>query len=86
MVTKCKWDNDKYHKFNDDIDEAVSHSIVVKLEEIDTDLIDNIIVNSIVDECNSLILQAASKCDLVLGKKIIRKGDNSLKNKKERKG
>ncbi|CAG2212946.1 unnamed protein product [Mytilus edulis] len=83
VVTKCKWENDKYHEFNDCIDEAVIHSIVVKLEEIDTDLIDNIVVNSIVDECNSLILQAASKCDLLLEKKVIRKVDNSLKKRKK---
>ncbi|VDI42544.1 Hypothetical predicted protein [Mytilus galloprovincialis] len=81
VVTKCKWENDKYREFNDCIDEAVIHSIVVKLKEIDTDLIDNIVVNSIVDECNSLILQAASKCDLLLEKKVIRKVDNSLKKK-----
>ncbi|XP_071139805.1 uncharacterized protein [Mytilus edulis] len=85
VVTKCKWENDKYHEFNDCIDEAVIHSIVVKLEEIDTDLIDNIVVNSIVDECNSLILQAASKCDLLLEKKVIRKVDNSLKKRKVKK-
>ena len=84
-VTKCKWENDKYREFNDCIDEAVIHSIVVKLEEIDTDLIDNIVVNSIVDECNSLILQAASKCDLLLEKKVIRKVDNSLKKRKVKK-
>ncbi|VDH98683.1 Hypothetical predicted protein [Mytilus galloprovincialis] len=85
VVTKCKWENDKYHEFNDCIDEAVIHSIVVKLEEIDTDLIDNIVVNSIVDECNSLILQAASKCDLLLEKRVIRKVDNSLKKRKVKK-
>ncbi|CAG2256257.1 SEC31 [Mytilus edulis] len=67
------------------VTKSVIHSIVVKLEEIDTDLIDNIVVNSIVDECNSLILQAASKCDLLLEKKVIRKVDNSLKKRKVKK-
>lgn len=37
VITKCKWGNDKYHEFNDCIDEAVIRSIVDKLKEIDTD-------------------------------------------------
>jgi hypothetical protein len=64
IITKPKCENDKCQDFNNylvaDID-----SLVNKLVSINIDQVHNAVINSLVDECNTIILGAASICNLL---------------------
>jgi hypothetical protein len=65
IITKPKWENDKCQDFNNYLVDADINSLVSKLVSINIDKVDNAVINSLVDECNTIILGAAFNCNLL---------------------
>ena len=72
-VTIPKWENEKGHEFNDCLNDTDIESFVDKLVAVNIDQVDNVVINSLVDECSTIILNAASKCNLLHEKNVPRK-------------
>ena len=65
IITKPKCENDKCQDFNNYLVYADIDSLVSKLVSINIDQVDNAVINSLVGECNTIILGAASNCNLL---------------------
>lgn len=67
-VKKCKWSNDKRESFMNDIDLLSVLDLEDRLSTIlsnGCENVDQIIVDSLVENCNSILLDAASKSEMV---------------------
>ena len=83
IITKPKWENDKCQDFNNFLVDADINSLVSKLVSINIDQVHNAVINSIVDECNTIILGAAFNCNLLHEKNMLIQTVNNCNKQKK---
>ena len=83
IITKPKWENDKCQDFNNYLVDADINSLVSKLVSINIDKVDNAVINSLVDECNTIILGAAFNCNLLHEKNMSMQTVNNCNKQKK---
>ena len=84
IVCKPIWENEKCDEFINCLNDTDIQNLKVKLESIDIESVDNIVMNSLIEECYSLILQAATNCNFMHEKniKMSKCKSNNFSNKK----
>ena len=60
VLIKPVWDNNSYQSFNDSLNLETIVNLNVKLDIVDVTTVNRDTINNLIEECNDIIIQAAS--------------------------
>ncbi|CAG2219780.1 unnamed protein product [Mytilus edulis] len=85
-IVKAVWDSKNLQSFNDCLNDENIVCLNDKLDAIDIASVSKDSINSLIEECNNIIIQAASECGMLKEKNIVNNNCNrNIKNCKVKK-
>jgi len=70
VLIKPVWDNNSYQSFNDSLNLETIVNLNVKLDIVDVTTVNKNTINNLIEECNDIIIQAASASGMLKEKKL----------------